>query len=256
MITTKKIEIPAASAETGRPCINAMPLTGRLAGRMERLSQFLLRHRCICHVLDDTSFEKSFRSHVAIDYNTVSKFEMGPNEPVNKLLFNCSMTITNMSVFLRMLPAKAEHANDKKVPEAPSLTKDIIILDSPVHLEAAAFDKLEGGLVVFRNMHPHAAIVAGKPADADALLQMEVLRAEGLVDNLAAKTYKTSTQLLFRGALILRHKVEKLAEAVKEGTAACDPADIHETVKEGAAACDPAGVHKIVTVLTENIQKN
>jgi hypothetical protein len=224
-----KTEIAVAAAEKSQPRITAAPLTDVGVSPTALKIADVLQHKRVCHVLNDASFEMSFRRHVAIEYDHLSKFEIKPGEPIDPLLLDSGMTITNMSVFLRMLPARQEHKEDPAAPKAPSLAKDLIVIESPVLLEMDAFDKLKGGLMVFRSTHPHAAIVAGTPAGEKAALQMEVLRDAGLVDEIGTGLHETSTQLLFRGAVIVENK---LAAAVEAGKAVvhCDPADVHENV--------------------------
>ncbi len=219
--------VAVAAAESGKPRITAAPLISRSARKITDV----LQHKRVCQVLNDTSFEKSFPNHVAIDYGHLYKFEIKSGEPIDPLLLDSGMTITNMSVFLRMLPARQEHEADQTAPKAPFLSKDLIILDSPVLLEAGAFDKLEAGLAVFRSTHPKAVVIAGKPADEAAMLQMEVLKKKGLVDIVVTKP-RTSSKLMLCGANILEQKLHKLDAALEAGKVAlhCDPADVHETV--------------------------
>jgi hypothetical protein len=224
--------VVVAAIEPGKPRITATPLADCIASPTAQKIADLLQHKRVCHVLTDTGFEVSFRRHVAIDYDHLSKFEIKAGEPIDPLLLDCGMTITNMSVFLRMLPARQEHEEDKTAPKAPFLSKDLIVIDSPPLLEKGAFDRLEGGLMVFRSTHPKAAIIAEKPADESALLQMEVLKEKGLVDDLGTQAHETVTQLMFRGAVILEQKLEKLEAAIEAGKAVvhCDPLDVTETV--------------------------
>ncbi|MDD5339745.1 MAG: hypothetical protein PHV13_00670 [Candidatus ainarchaeum sp.] len=219
--------VAVAAAAPGKPRLAAAPLISRSARKITDV----LQHKRVCQVLNDKSFEMSFRSHVAIDYDHRSKFEIKPGEPIDPLLLDSCMTITNMSVFLRMLPARQEHEAGQTAPKAPFLSKDLIILDSPVLLETDAFDTLEAGLAVFRSTHPKAVVIAGKPADEAAMLQMKVLKEKGLVDIVVTKP-RTSSKLMLCGANILEQKLQKLGAALEAGKVAlhCDPADVHETV--------------------------
>jgi len=227
-----KSGIPVTTAAKGAPLQSAAPLAEGIhdssARNLARITD-ALQHKRICNVLGDTSFSLSFRSHVAIDYDHKSTFNIGPGEPIDPILLDCSRTITSMSVFLRMLPAKAEHEAESTAPKPASLAKDLILIDSPALLEPDAFDKLKAGLTLFRSAHPYAAIIAGKPADAEAALQMDVLKEAGLLDEVGPDSYETPVQLMFRGAVVLE---KKLAAAIEAGAAivSSSPDDIHEQV--------------------------
>jgi hypothetical protein len=229
MLITKKPESPVAAADNSSPRISTAPLAEVIISPTAQKITDVLLHKRICHVLNDASFEKSFRSHIAIYYDHKTTFRLEPGESVDPFLLDCSMTITNMSVFLRMLPAKAEHEAEPAAPKAASLAKDLILIESPVLLEPDAFDTLKAGLAVFRSAHPYAAIVSGTPLTEAAALQMGVLRDAGLVDEVGTDDTETSPQLVFRGAVILE---QKLTAAIKAGDAVMhvDPADVHEEV--------------------------
>jgi hypothetical protein len=216
----------------------AAPLAEVISGPAARKIAEVLQHKRICHALNDYSFSRSFRGqHTAIDYNCLSKFKIGPDEPINHLLLDAGVTITNMSVFLRMLPDKeVQKAPAHPAHKATSLAKDLIIIDSPALLEPDAFDRLKAGLGFFRSAHPHAAVVVSMPFDGNAALQMEVLKDEGLVDDLGpdlrTNFSETSHHALYCGALILEKKLKAVEAALSSGEAAlhCSADDRTETV--------------------------
>ncbi len=230
--TTKKSEISVAAAGNGPLRIPTAPLTDVVVSPHKIAD--VLQHRRVCQVLSDQSFVRSFRGqHTAIDYNDLSRFEIKPDGPINHLLLDCSMTITNVSTFLRMLPdAEVQKTPAHPAHKATSLTKDLIVMDSLPFLEQNAFERLKSGLEFFRSAHPYAVVVASLPLDGKAALQMEVLRDKGLVDELGTEAHETSTQIMFRGAVILEQKLQKLDAAVhdKKVVLHCNPADVHETV--------------------------
>lgn len=175
-----------------KPAMAAAPLQegirqdpGSVGARVGRI----LAGKRIFLALDNASFKDAFNDrHVVLDeHGFKHRIKNDPKAPLDEILFNSLMSITDSATLLRCL----EH-----------LRKDVLIIENPGNMEGR-FEEFEAGLAAFRKANPEAVVIAGCPIPPVNMQKIEALQKAGLIDYVDDKPMASTTALLGEAAIMI-----------------------------------------------------
>jgi len=188
----QKIEIQKPAAPASYPVAKAAPLQERIRSDGEILAEKtgrMLAGKRIFIALDNGSFKDAFNDrHVVLDeHDFKHSIKNDPTGPLDEILFNSLMSITDSATLLRCLP---------------ELHKDVLIIENPSNMDGH-FEAFETGLAAFRKANPEAVVIAGCPIPPVNMAQIVALQAAGLIDYVDEKPSATTTSLLSEAAIMI-----------------------------------------------------
>jgi len=182
---------PASAALVPHPGPKAAPLQEHIRSDGDVVAVQtgrILAGKRIYLALDNASFRDAFNGCVVLDeHNFKHTIKIDPKEPVDEILTNSLMSITDSATLLRILP---------------DLRKDVLIIENPSNMDGQ-FEAFERGLAAFRKANPDAVVIAGFPIPPVNMAQIEALQKAGLIDYVDERPAASTTSLLGEAAVMI-----------------------------------------------------